>query len=239
MLDILVQPKRDTRAAVRFFRRLLKDLEYVPHVVVTDKPRHLGQPAGPQETPLAPALHPDQLVMAQPPRTLVLRTQPQSLDQPQLHLRRELETRIDCWASHGNDNPEPFVRAKPADEILDEVARGRATLDRIAKSATHRWLRLAQRGQLHLPRQQPGLLTAASGAYPRGAGACRLRPAADQAAALEDVERAAGASLVLVAVARHPPQLTGGRPLEDPQRLMRPQTPTAGPGSCCRAPASD
>jgi len=31
----------------------------------------------------------------------------------------ELETRIDCWVSHWNDNPEPFVWAKPADEILD------------------------------------------------------------------------------------------------------------------------
>ena len=34
-------------------------------------------------------------------------------------------------------NPEPFVWTKPADEILDKVARGQATLDRIAKSATH------------------------------------------------------------------------------------------------------
>jgi hypothetical protein len=49
----------------------------------------------------------------------------------------ELETRIDCWVSHWNDNPEPFVWTKPADEILDKVARGQATLDRITKSATH------------------------------------------------------------------------------------------------------
>jgi hypothetical protein len=43
----------------------------------------------------------------------------------------------DCWVSHWNDNPEPFVRTKPADEILDKVTRGQATLDRITKSATH------------------------------------------------------------------------------------------------------
>ena len=43
----------------------------------------------------------------------------------------ELETRIDCWVSHWNDNPEPFVWTKPAHEILDKVARGHATLDRI------------------------------------------------------------------------------------------------------------
>jgi hypothetical protein len=49
----------------------------------------------------------------------------------------ELETWIDCWVSHWNDNPEPFVWTKPADEILDKVARGQATLDQITKSATH------------------------------------------------------------------------------------------------------
>lgn len=32
----------------------------------------------------------------------------------------------DCWVSHWNDNPEPFVWTKPADEILDKVARGQA-----------------------------------------------------------------------------------------------------------------
>ena len=49
----------------------------------------------------------------------------------------ELETRIDCWVSHWNDNPEPFVWTKPADEILDKVAGGQATLARITESATH------------------------------------------------------------------------------------------------------
>jgi hypothetical protein len=49
----------------------------------------------------------------------------------------ELETRIDCGVSRWNENPEPFVCTKPADEILDKVAPGQATLDRIAKSATH------------------------------------------------------------------------------------------------------
>ena len=37
MLDILVQPRRDKRAAKRFFRRLLKGLRYVPRVIITDK----------------------------------------------------------------------------------------------------------------------------------------------------------------------------------------------------------
>jgi len=37
VLDILVQPRRDKRAAVRFLRKLLKGLAYVPRVAITDK----------------------------------------------------------------------------------------------------------------------------------------------------------------------------------------------------------
>ena len=37
VLDILVQRRRDKRAAKRFFRKLLKGLRYVPRVVITDK----------------------------------------------------------------------------------------------------------------------------------------------------------------------------------------------------------
>jgi putative transposase len=37
VLDILVQSRRDKRAAVRFLRKLLKGLAYVPRVVITDK----------------------------------------------------------------------------------------------------------------------------------------------------------------------------------------------------------
>jgi len=42
VLDILVTSKRDTRAATRFFRKLLKGLQYVPRVLVTDKLRSYG-----------------------------------------------------------------------------------------------------------------------------------------------------------------------------------------------------
>ena len=40
--DILVQPRRDTEAAKRFFRRLLKGLQYAPRVIMTDKLRSYG-----------------------------------------------------------------------------------------------------------------------------------------------------------------------------------------------------
>src|SRR5258707_11734676 len=39
MLDILVQSRRDKRAAKKFFRKLLKGLRYVPRVIITDKLR--------------------------------------------------------------------------------------------------------------------------------------------------------------------------------------------------------
>lgn len=39
VLDILVQSRRDKKAAKKFFRKLLKGLRYVPPVIVTDKLR--------------------------------------------------------------------------------------------------------------------------------------------------------------------------------------------------------
>ena len=42
VLDILVQPRRNANAAKRFFKRLLKGLQYVPRVIVTDKLRSYG-----------------------------------------------------------------------------------------------------------------------------------------------------------------------------------------------------
>jgi putative transposase len=42
VLAILVQPRRDAKSAQRLFRRLLKGLQYVPRVIVTDKVRSYG-----------------------------------------------------------------------------------------------------------------------------------------------------------------------------------------------------
>ena len=42
VLDILVQSRRDAGAAKHFFKRLLKGLQYVPRVLVTDKLRSYG-----------------------------------------------------------------------------------------------------------------------------------------------------------------------------------------------------
>ncbi len=37
VLDILIQSRRNKKAAKRFFRKLLKGLQYVPRVIITDK----------------------------------------------------------------------------------------------------------------------------------------------------------------------------------------------------------
>lgn len=39
MLDILVQSRRNAKSAKRFLRKLRKDPQYVPRVIVTDKLR--------------------------------------------------------------------------------------------------------------------------------------------------------------------------------------------------------
>ena len=42
VLDILVQSKRDKKAAKKFFRKLLKRLQYVQSLIMTDKLRSYG-----------------------------------------------------------------------------------------------------------------------------------------------------------------------------------------------------
>ena len=61
----------------------------------------------------------------------------------QRRLRRGTFTSVDAliegiglWAEHWNDDPQPFVWQKTADEIIAKVRRGRTALTE-AKSATH------------------------------------------------------------------------------------------------------
>jgi putative transposase len=42
VLDILVQPRRDAKAAKRFFKRLLNGLKYEPRMIITDKLKSYG-----------------------------------------------------------------------------------------------------------------------------------------------------------------------------------------------------
>ena len=54
VLDILVQPRRNRRAAKKFFRKLLRRLQYVPRAIVTDK---LGSYAAAKAEVLPNVLH--------------------------------------------------------------------------------------------------------------------------------------------------------------------------------------
>ncbi len=44
---------------------------------------------------------------------------------------------IEAWAAHWNLNPKPFVWHKPAEEIIEKVRRGRATLHQIKSATDH------------------------------------------------------------------------------------------------------
>ena len=43
VLNILVQSRRDKKAAKKFFRKLLKGLQYVPRVIITDHSMNVAQ----------------------------------------------------------------------------------------------------------------------------------------------------------------------------------------------------
>lgn len=49
----------------------------------------------------------------------------------------QLTEAIELWVEHWNDDPQPFLWKKSADEILDKVKRGRAALTHQINSATH------------------------------------------------------------------------------------------------------
>ena len=44
---------------------------------------------------------------------------------------------IETWAEHWNDDPKPFVWHKPAQEIIQRVRRGRASLTRVKSATDH------------------------------------------------------------------------------------------------------
>lgn len=49
----------------------------------------------------------------------------------------ELVDAIELWVAHWNDDPQPFIWHKTAEEIIAKVRRGRAALNQKIKSATH------------------------------------------------------------------------------------------------------
>jgi hypothetical protein len=74
----------------------------------------------------------------------------------------ELTEAITDWAAHWNNGPKPFIWHKAADEIINEVRRGRAALHQIKSATRHElgdWLAI--------------LRHVASGSLASTAGSCR------------------------------------------------------------------
>jgi hypothetical protein len=92
-------------------------------------PRSAGRRVAraPEARAMAPALHPDQRLVAQPRRGLV-RTAHQPPKQGTFTNVDGLVDAIEVWTSHWNDDPKPFVWHKPAKQIIAKVRRGRAAL---------------------------------------------------------------------------------------------------------------
>lgn len=49
----------------------------------------------------------------------------------------DLVSAIELWAEHWNDDPQPFIWHKAADEIIEKVRRGRAALHQIKSATRH------------------------------------------------------------------------------------------------------
>jgi putative transposase len=104
VLDILVQSKRNTQAAKRFFHRLLKEYEYVPRVIVTDKRRSYGAAPPPGHAlRRAPVLEvPEQPGREQPPANEATGTRHAAL-----HLTRARPEIPVCLQRHLTPLPPP------------------------------------------------------------------------------------------------------------------------------------
>ena len=103
----------------------------------TSRPTRLRRsPSGwPSEArPLASALHPHIVVVAQSHRALVQRAHRAASAPRRVHLGAPLGRGHRDLGRARNDDPKPFIWHKPAEEIIAKVRRGRAALTQV-KSA--------------------------------------------------------------------------------------------------------
>jgi hypothetical protein len=82
----------------------------------------------PQACPLAPALHPDVSSWLNLVERWFYEITQRRLRRGTFSSVEALVEAIELWAEHWNDDPKPFVWHKAADEIIEEVRRGRAAL---------------------------------------------------------------------------------------------------------------
>jgi len=96
------------------------DVHLVCGNLATHKTPGHGQVARRAPT-ISPALHPDQLVLAQPGRTMVRATHRQKLRRGVHKSLPALEKDIRNWVQTWNENPRPFAWTKSADEIFERL----------------------------------------------------------------------------------------------------------------------
>ena len=74
--------------------------------------------------------------MVEPDRRLVLGAHTTSAARASFTSVGQLESAIDLWASHWNDDSQPFVWTNTVDDIIAKFKRGLATLTALTESAT-------------------------------------------------------------------------------------------------------
>ena len=91
----------------------------------------------PQPAPLAPALHPNLQLVAEPDRTLVQGTHRQTTAPRPFTSVADLTTAITIWAEHWNTDPKPFIWKATAEDIIAKIQRGRDALHQIKSQTDH------------------------------------------------------------------------------------------------------
>ena len=99
-----------------------------------------GKALADSTSPLRPALHPDQLFVAQPRRAMVRRTDHQEAAPRHPHLGTPTQHRHPRLDRHWNDNPRPYVWTKTADQILASVANYCKRINDSDMGANFKWV---------------------------------------------------------------------------------------------------
>jgi hypothetical protein len=133
--------RRRRRVGVLQVDRSARPRDLDVHVVLDNLSAHSATGRGlarrSEAGPLAPALHPDQLVVAEPDRGLVRSAHQPAPTNGTFTSVNELVDAIDVWADRlEREPPSPSSGRKTAEEIITKVRRGRAALTTKIKSAT-------------------------------------------------------------------------------------------------------
>ena len=112
------------------------------HVISDNVSAHKSEPvrkwlANPEAPAMAPVLHPHQLELGEPGRGLVLGPDPQSPQEPRIHLSRRPQRRHRALSSAPEPRPQTPAQAQQAQPVIDKIKRAQTALDRATKPATH------------------------------------------------------------------------------------------------------